>query len=39
MWCIIHTDTVLRCFFNPEGLSCVDLLVGVVPKLTSWLMI
>jgi hypothetical protein len=39
MWCRIHTDPILRCFINPEGLSHVDLLVGVVPELTSWLTI
>jgi hypothetical protein len=37
MWCGIHTDPVLRCFDNPEWLSYGDLLVGVVPKLSSWL--
>jgi hypothetical protein len=37
MWCEIHTDPVLRCFVNMEGLSCGDLLVGVVLELTSWL--
>jgi hypothetical protein len=37
MWCGIHTDPVLRCFINLEGLSCGDLLVSVVPVLTSWL--
>jgi hypothetical protein len=36
-WCRIHTDPVLRCFANLEGLSCGDLLVGVVPKLAFWL--
>jgi hypothetical protein len=35
MWCEIHTDPVLRCFINPEGLSCGDLLVGVVHELES----
>jgi hypothetical protein len=35
MWCDIHTDPVLRCFDNPEGLSYEDLLVGVVPELSS----
>jgi hypothetical protein len=39
MWCGIHTDPVLRCFINSEGLSYGDLLVGVVPELTSWLMV
>jgi hypothetical protein len=37
MWCGIHTDPILKCFVNPEGLSCRDLLVGVVPELASWL--
>jgi hypothetical protein len=35
MWCGIHTDSVLRCFDNSEGLSCEDLLVGVVPEILS----
>jgi hypothetical protein len=39
MWCGICTDPILRCFDNPEGLSCEDLLVGMVPKLSSGLMI
>jgi hypothetical protein len=39
MWCGICTDPVLRCFVNPEGLSCGDLLLDVVPKLVSWLMV
>jgi hypothetical protein len=37
MWCKICTDPVLRCFINPEGLRYGDLLVSVVPELTSWL--
>jgi hypothetical protein len=37
MWCRIDIDPVLRCFVNPEGLSCRDLLVGMVPELVSWL--
>jgi hypothetical protein len=37
MWCRIRTDPILRCFINPEGLSCGDLLVSVVSKLESWL--
>jgi hypothetical protein len=37
MWCGICTDPVLRCFDNPEGLSYMDLLVSVVPELSSWL--
>jgi hypothetical protein len=39
MWCGIHTGPILRCFINPEGLSYRDLLVGVIPELTSWLMV
>jgi hypothetical protein len=39
MLCRIHTDIILRCFVNPEGLSYGDLLVGVVPELVSWLMV
>jgi hypothetical protein len=39
LWCRIRTDPVLRCFINPEGLNYEDLLEGVVPKLTSWLMV
>jgi hypothetical protein len=34
-WCGIHTNPVLRRFVNSEGLSYRDLLVSVVPKLTS----
>jgi hypothetical protein len=37
MWYEIHTNPVLRCFMDPEGLNYGDLLVGVVPKLVSWL--
>jgi hypothetical protein len=37
MWCGICTDPVLRCFDNLERMSYRDLLVGVVPKLSSWL--
>jgi hypothetical protein len=37
IWCGIHTDYILRCFVDPEGLNCRDLLVGMVPELTSWL--
>jgi hypothetical protein len=37
MWCSIRTDPLLRCFDNPKRLSYVDLLVGVVPELSSWL--
>jgi hypothetical protein len=31
MWCRIHTDPVLRCFVDLNGLNYVDLLLGVVP--------
>jgi hypothetical protein len=37
MWDKIHTDPVLRCFMDPEGLNCGDLLVGMVLELMSWL--
>jgi hypothetical protein len=37
MWCRIHTDPVFMCFINMKGLSCRDLLVGVVLELVSWL--
>jgi hypothetical protein len=37
MWCGMRTDPILRCFDNLEGLSCGDLLVGMVPELSSWL--
>jgi hypothetical protein len=39
MWHDICIDPVLRCFDNPEGLSYGNLLVSVVPELSSWLMI
>jgi hypothetical protein len=39
MWCGIRTNPVLRCFDNPEGLSCENLLVDVVPELVSWLIV
>jgi hypothetical protein len=32
-------NPVLRCFVNPEGLSCEDLLDGIVSELASWLMV
>jgi hypothetical protein len=38
-WCSKHTNPVLRCFSNMEGLNYRDLLVGVVPKLSIWLMV
>jgi hypothetical protein len=37
MWCSICTDPFLKYFDNPEGLSYGNLLVGVVPELSSWL--
>jgi hypothetical protein len=37
MWCRICTDPILRCFVDPEGLNYEDLLVSMVPKLSSWL--
>jgi hypothetical protein len=39
MWHGIRTNPILKCFDNPEGLSCGDLLVGMVPELVSWLMV
>jgi hypothetical protein len=33
----MHTDPILRCFDNPEGLNCEDLLVGIVPELANGL--
>jgi hypothetical protein len=38
-WCYKRTDPVLSCFLNPEGLNCGDLLVGIVPEFSSWLMV
>jgi hypothetical protein len=35
MWCGIHTNPILRCFMDPEGLNYRDLLVGVVLELVS----
>jgi hypothetical protein len=37
MWCSMRTDLVLMCFDNSEGLSCGDLLVGIVPELANGL--
>jgi hypothetical protein len=37
MWCGICTNPILRCFDNPEGLNYKNMLVGMVPKLSSWL--
>jgi hypothetical protein len=36
-WYGVRTDHTLRCFDNPKGLNCGDLLVGVVLKFLSWL--
>jgi hypothetical protein len=36
-WCGVHTDLVLRCYENPDGLNYGDLLVGLVPEFLSWL--
>jgi hypothetical protein len=33
LWCEIHTDPVLRCFVNLEGLNCEDMLEGMVLEL------
>jgi hypothetical protein len=35
MWCGIHTDPIIRCFVDPEGLNYGDLLISVVPGLMS----
>jgi hypothetical protein len=35
MWCDVCTDPILRCFDNPQGLSFEDLLVDIVPELSS----
>jgi hypothetical protein len=35
LWCEIHTDLVLRCFINSEGLNFEDLLEGMVPELNE----
>jgi hypothetical protein len=37
MWCGISTNPVLRCFLDSEGLNYRDLLVSVIPELTTWL--
>jgi hypothetical protein len=39
MWCGIRTDPILSCFMDLEGLNYGDFLVGMVPKLVSWLMV
>jgi hypothetical protein len=33
MWCRIHTDPLLRCFNNSDGMNCGSLLVGIAPQL------
>jgi hypothetical protein len=33
----MHTDPILRCLDDPEGLNNSELLVGAVPEFTSWL--
>jgi hypothetical protein len=33
----VSTNDVLRCFANPNGLNCEDLLEGIIPKPVSWL--
>jgi hypothetical protein len=37
IWCGIHTNHVHKCFDNLEGLNCGNLVVGMVPELSSWL--
>jgi hypothetical protein len=37
MWRGEYTNPILMCFANPERLNYVDLLVGMVPELASWL--
>jgi hypothetical protein len=37
MWSDMRTNHILRCFDNPEGLNYEDLIVGIVPELSSWL--
>jgi hypothetical protein len=39
MWRGVHTDPILMCFDDSEGLNYGDLLVGQVPELSSWLTI
>jgi hypothetical protein len=39
MWYGIHIDPVLSCFMDLEQPNYRDLIVGVIPELTSWLMI
>jgi hypothetical protein len=35
MWYEIHTNPILMCFDNLEGLSCGIFLVSMVPKISS----
>jgi hypothetical protein len=37
MWCSVCTDPILRCFDDLKGLNYRDLILGVVPELSSWL--
>jgi hypothetical protein len=30
---VVSTDLILRCFTNPEGLNCEDLLEGIILEL------
>jgi hypothetical protein len=30
---VVSTDPILRCFINPEGLNCEDLLEGIIFEL------
>jgi hypothetical protein len=39
IWCGESTNPILRCFINPKGLNCEDLLVGMVLEFTSCLMV
>jgi hypothetical protein len=39
MWCNVYTNPILRCFINPKGLNCADLLVGMVHEFVSWLVV
>jgi hypothetical protein len=37
MWCTIRINPVLRCFDDPEGLNCGNLLVRMVLELANGL--
>jgi hypothetical protein len=37
IWCGERTNPILKCFVNPEGLKCGDLLAGVVHELANGL--